>query len=104
MKQHLNLFKETKLEKQYVGMPFQDVEINVKECCSDNLMRYYAFLYIKDIRRPNRKEERQSLTPTSFSLTRGALGDTQYRNTVRKIGKYRNTALSKIDEITIPHL
>ena len=28
---------------------------------------------------------------------------TQYRNTVRKIGKYRNT-VSKIDEIPIPHL
>ena len=27
----------------------------------------------------------------------------QYRNTVRKIGKYRNT-VSKIDEIPIPHL
>ena len=34
---------------------------------------------------------------------RGTLGGTQYRNTVRKIGKYRNT-VSKIDEILIPHL
>ena len=31
---------------------------------------------------------------------RGTLGDTQYHNTVRKIGKYRNTGtVSKIDEI-----
>ena len=29
-------------------------------------------------------------------------GGTQYGNTVRKIGKYRNT-LSKMDEIPIPH-
>ena len=34
---------------------------------------------------------------------RGGIGGTQYRNTVRKIGKYRNT-MSKIDEILIPHL
>ena len=61
MRQHLNLFKETTPEKQYVGMPFQEPEI--KECCSDNLMRYYAFLYINDIRRPKRKEELQTLTP-----------------------------------------
>ena len=33
----------------------------------------------------------------------GTLVGTQYRNTVRKIGKYRNT-VSKIDEIPIPHL
>ena len=32
-----------------------------------------------------------------------ALGGTQYRNTVRKIGKYRTT-VSKIDEISILHL
>ena len=32
----------------------------------------------------------------------GRGGGTQYRNTVRKIGKYRNT-VSKIDEIPIPH-
>ena len=69
MRQHLNLFKETTPEKQYVGRPFQEPEI--KECCSDNLMRYYAFffLYIKDIRPPNRNEELQSLTPTLFSST-----------------------------------
>ena len=30
-------------------------------------------------------------------------GGYQYHNTVRKIGKYRNTVL-KIDEILIPHL
>ena len=30
-------------------------------------------------------------------------GGTQYRDTVRKIGKYRNT-VSNIDEIPIPHL
>ena len=45
MGQHLNLFKETTLEKQYIGMPFKDAEIHAKECCSDNLMRYHAFLY-----------------------------------------------------------
>ncbi|CAH3108659.1 unnamed protein product, partial [Porites lobata] len=59
IRQHLNLFKETTPEKQYVGRPFQEPEI--KECCSNNLKRYYAFLYKKDIRRPNRKEELQSL-------------------------------------------
>ena len=32
----------------------------------------------------------------------GGGGGTQYGNTVRKIGKYRNT-LSKMDEIPIPH-
>ena len=32
----------------------------------------------------------------------GGGGGDQYRNTVRKIGKYRNTVL-KIDEIPIPH-
>ena len=36
-------------------------------------------------------------------LTRGTLGGTQCRNTVRKIGKYRNTVL-KFDEIPIPQL
>ena len=36
-------------------------------------------------------------------IRRGTLGDAQYCNTVRKIGKYRNTVL-KIDEIQIPHL
>ena len=36
-------------------------------------------------------------------IWRGTLGGTQYRNTVRKIGKYRNT-VSKIDEIPIPYL
>ena len=36
-------------------------------------------------------------------VRRGILGGTQYRNTVRKIGKYRNTK-SKMDEIPIPHL
>ena len=41
----MNLFKETTLEKQYIGMPFKDAEIHAKECCSDNLMRYHAFLY-----------------------------------------------------------
>ena len=40
---------------------------------------------------------------TSDWVQRGTLGGTQYRNTVRKIGKYRNT-VSKIDEIPIPHL
>ena len=34
---------------------------------------------------------------------RGTLVGTQYRKTVRKIGKYRNT-VSKIDKIPIPHL
>ena len=34
---------------------------------------------------------------------RGALGGTEYRNTVRKIGKYRNS-VSKIYEIPIPQL
>ena len=34
---------------------------------------------------------------------RGTLGGTQYRNTVRKIGKSRNT-VSKMDEIPTPHL
>ena len=34
---------------------------------------------------------------------RGALGVTQYRNTVRKNGKYRNTRW-KIVEISIPHI
>ena len=34
---------------------------------------------------------------------RGTLGGTQYRNTLRKIGKYRNTE-SKIDEIPTSHL
>ena len=33
----------------------------------------------------------------------GDIEGTQYRNTVRKIGKYRNT-VSKMDEIPIPHL
>ena len=36
-------------------------------------------------------------------VVRGGHWGTQYRNTVRKIGKYRNT-VSKIDEIPIPHL
>ena len=36
-------------------------------------------------------------------VLRGTLVGTQYRNTVRKIGIYRNT-VSKIDEIPIPHL
>ena len=31
------------------------------------------------------------------------IGGYQYRNTVRKVGKYRNT-VSKIDEIPVPHL
>ena len=35
-------------------------------------------------------------------VLRGTLVGTQYRNTVRKIGIYRNT-VSKIDEIPIPH-
>ena len=34
---------------------------------------------------------------------RGTLEDIQYRNTVRNIGKYPNTA-SKIDQIPIPQL
>ena len=34
---------------------------------------------------------------------RGTLGGTQYRNTVTKNGKYRNTA-SKIVQIPIPHI
>ena len=34
---------------------------------------------------------------------RGTLRGIQYRNTVRNIGKYRNT-VSKMDEIPIPHL
>ena len=37
-----------------------------------------------------------------YSLT-GTLGGTQYCNTVRKIGKYRDN-VSKIDEIPVPHL
>ena len=39
----------------------------------------------------------------SGSFTRGTLGGIQYRNTVRKIAKYRNTVL-KMNEIPIPHL
>ena len=31
-------------------------------------------------------------------LTRGTLGGTQYRNTVRKIGKYRNTVLKVVEK------
>ena len=38
-----------------------------------------------------------------YCCTRGTLGGTQYRNTLRKIGKYRNT-VSKIDEIPTRHL
>ena len=34
---------------------------------------------------------------------RGTLGCSQYRNTVRKVGKYQNPE-SKIDEIPILHL
>ena len=34
---------------------------------------------------------------------RGTLGGAQYRNTVRKVGKYQNP-VSKIDEIPILHL
>ena len=37
------------------------------------------------------------------TVQRGTLKGTQYRNTVWKIGKYRNT-VSKMDEIPIPHL
>ena len=40
---------------------------------------------------------------TNVHSRRETLGGIQYRNTVRKIGKYRNT-VSKIDEISIPHL
>ena len=42
---------------------------------------------------------------TLNAVLRGDIGGpgNQYRNTVRKIGKYRNT-VSKIDEIPIPHL
>ena len=36
-------------------------------------------------------------------LTEGDIGGTQYRNTVRKIGKYQNIE-SKIDKIPIPHV
>ena len=43
----------------------------------------------------------ESRCQVSVRLQRGTLGGTQYRNTVRKIGKYRNTLL-KIDEIPIP--
>ena len=39
----------------------------------------------------------------SNAMLGGTLVGTQYRNTVRKIGIYRNT-VSKIDEIPIPHL
>ena len=38
-----------------------------------------------------------------FFLMRGRVGGTQYRNAVRKIGKYANF-VSKIDEIPILHL
>ena len=37
------------------------------------------------------------------NMLRGTLGGTQYRNTVRKNGKYRNTT-SKIVQIPIPHI
>ena len=40
---------------------------------------------------------------TNITKLRGTLGDTQYRNTVRKIGKYQNS-VSKMDEIPIPLL
>ena len=39
----------------------------------------------------------------TYCNRRGTLGGTQYRNTVRKIGKSRNT-VSKMDEIPTPHL
>ena len=38
-----------------------------------------------------------------LSLRRGTLRGNQYHNTVRKMGKYRNTVL-KIDELPIPYL
>ena len=40
---------------------------------------------------------------TNITKLRGTLGDTQYRNTVRKTGKYQNS-VSKMDEIPIPLL
>ena len=39
----------------------------------------------------------------TIDLLRGTSGGTQHRNTVRNIGKYRNT-VSKIDKILILHL
>ena len=44
-----------------------------------------------------------SETIYQHTFRRGTLGGTQYRNTVRKNGKYRNTA-SKIVQIPIPHI
>ena len=63
---------------------------------------------VSQISRNTARHHKQRVTRSLYSVLlrwghRGGGGVTQYRNTVRRNGKYRNT-VSKMNEIPIPHL
>ena len=65
----------------------------------ERLWHTYRFTVVFVSGRQNLHSDARVFSLTSFE---GDIVGTQYRNTVRKIGKYRNT-VSKMDEIPIPH-
>ena len=65
----------------------------------ERLWHTYRFTVVFVSGRQNLHSDARVFSLTSFE---GDIGGAQYRNNVRKIGKYRNT-VSKMDEIPIPH-
>ena len=82
--------------KQLYVVPINDDEFSITPSALNVGSMYFVTYIPTDV-------TGQRVESNAMLAGGGGIGGTQYRNTVRKIGKYRNT-MSKIDEILIPHL
>ena len=111
-KNNLSITRNREVEKSYV-IPINDDEFSLSWSASTVLWMWAACISLHTFQRTLRvsacRGQRTWRKVTKLEsnamlvMLGGTLVGTQYRNTVRKIGKYRNT-VSKIDEIPIPHL